>query len=141
MGYYFEQVSRYYEVFGEERLRIYLYDDWAANPLQTFREILAFLDVDPTFEPDMSDRATTSLSCRRGGGSTKLMAADSRWKDLVKKATPDDARQRLKAVIQRRNLVAPRLDPSLRRELTSLYSADIDKLEGLIDRDLDRWRR
>ena len=88
----------------------------------------------------MSERYNVSVVPKRWR-IHKLMAADSRWKDLVKKATPDDARQRLKAVIQRRNLVAPRLDPSLRRELTSLYSADIDKLEGLIDRDLDRWRR
>lgn len=56
MGLYAGQVKRYLETFPEERVRIYWYPDYQAEPARMLADIFRFLDVDPAFSPDMSTR-------------------------------------------------------------------------------------
>jgi hypothetical protein len=43
---YTEQVRRYHEAFGRERVKVLVYDDFRADNEATVREVLRFLDVD-----------------------------------------------------------------------------------------------
>jgi hypothetical protein len=43
---YVEQLRRYHEVFGSERVLTLIYDDWRADNEATVRQVLRFLDVD-----------------------------------------------------------------------------------------------
>jgi hypothetical protein len=54
MGFYYEQLSRYYESFPKNQLRIYLYDRFFDDALQRMQDIFDFLGVDRCFVPDMS---------------------------------------------------------------------------------------
>jgi sulfotransferase family protein len=56
MGLYYRQVKRYLETFSEERVRVYWYDEYQAEPALMLADIFRFLDVDPAFSPDMSKR-------------------------------------------------------------------------------------
>src|SRR5260370_5319469 len=44
---YTEQVRRYFDVFGRERVHIIVYDDFAADPAAAYRDTLEFLDLGP----------------------------------------------------------------------------------------------
>ncbi len=55
-GFYGEQLARYRAQFPRERLKIFLYEDFVESPLTVLEECLKFLDVDPTFVPDMSQK-------------------------------------------------------------------------------------
>ena len=56
MGLYHRQVQRYLETFPEEQVRIYLYQEYQAQPNRMLADIFHFLGVDPAFSPDLSKR-------------------------------------------------------------------------------------
>jgi hypothetical protein len=56
MGLYYEQVRRYFDLFGRENVRVDLYYDFKTRPVELMREIFGFLDVDDAFVPDISRR-------------------------------------------------------------------------------------
>jgi hypothetical protein len=53
-GFYHEQLTRYYELFEAEQIRVYLYEDLKEDPVGMMRSIFRFLGVDDAFVPDTS---------------------------------------------------------------------------------------
>lgn len=49
---YAEQLARYVDTFGEDRVHVILFDDLSADTEGTFRLTCEFLGVDPTFKLD-----------------------------------------------------------------------------------------
>jgi len=47
-GYYFEQIQRYLKLFPREQLKIYLFEEFVAEPNRVVTEIIEFLELDPT---------------------------------------------------------------------------------------------
>ena len=47
---YSQQVKRYFELFGEENVKVTIFDEYIKNKSSTLRDILKFLDVDEDFE-------------------------------------------------------------------------------------------
>ncbi len=47
-----EQIGRYFDIFEKENIHIVIYDDLVANIEVVYRDILEFLRVDPTFQPE-----------------------------------------------------------------------------------------
>jgi len=60
MGFYAAQLRRYYRCFRPEQIRVYLYDTFQKDPTGVIADILRFLEVDPTFTPDLSVRHNES---------------------------------------------------------------------------------
>ncbi len=56
MGLYYDQVKRYFDLFGRENVRVDLYYDFKTRPVELMQEIFGFLGVDETFAPDISQR-------------------------------------------------------------------------------------
>lgn len=55
-GFYGLQLERYFALFPKEQMKIFLYEDFVRDPKEVLRETFAFLDVDPSFEPNMAER-------------------------------------------------------------------------------------
>ncbi|MGH8126821.1 MAG: sulfotransferase family protein, partial [Gammaproteobacteria bacterium] len=47
-----EQIERYYRVFGRDAVKVVLLEDMVSDPAVTFRDVLSFLDVDISFQPE-----------------------------------------------------------------------------------------
>jgi hypothetical protein len=139
-GRYFAQLSAYVDVFPRERLAIYLYEDFVANPLQVVQGLFKFLDVEPAFVPDMSVRYNIS-GTPRSQLLHKVLAGPSALKDFFKPVLPVKARHRLRAKLMNRNLrpEAARMAPTTRRTLVELFREDVTNLQGLVRRDLSAW--
>lgn len=56
MGFYGEQLERYYRYFGREQIRVYLYEELQREPEGVIADMFEFLGVDPGFKPDRSVR-------------------------------------------------------------------------------------
>jgi Sulfotransferase family len=56
LGLYYEQVKRFLAAFPEERVRIYWYEDYQADPARMLAAVFRFLEVDSNFSPDLSKR-------------------------------------------------------------------------------------
>jgi hypothetical protein len=56
MGYYHAQLSRYYQLFDPNNIKICLYHDFKTDPVGVLRDLFRFLKVDESFIPDISTR-------------------------------------------------------------------------------------
>jgi hypothetical protein len=139
MGFYAQQLKRYFACFDASQIRIYTYEDYVARPLEVLQDIFRFLGVEPDFEPDLSDRHNVSL-VPQNWRLHKLMTANSWWKDAARAALPAQLRLPLRNAVLRRNLRPPtRLDKKLRRELSVRFRDDILELRSMLGLDLSGW--
>lgn len=139
LGFYSVQLARYFDRFSREQIKVYLYDDFARNPLGVVQDLFRFLEVDDTFVPDMSRRYNVS-GIPKSRTMYALIEGPDPIKMLLRRVVPGTLRRRTAAKLQERNLRRPPpLAPSLRQELLDLYRDDILRLETLIQQDLSIW--
>jgi hypothetical protein len=141
---YVEQLRRYRDAFGAERVLVLIYDDFRADNEATVREVLRFLELDDSLQvapvqanPSVRlrsrkmDELVDSLSHGRGGASRALKTA-------VKTLTPRSLRRGTLASIQRRVVYGqpPPVDPALTLELRRRFAGEVRALSEYLDRDL-----
>jgi hypothetical protein len=54
MGFYYEQLKRYYDCFAPNQIKVYLYDTLKSKPHKVMQDIFRFLNVDEAVVPDVS---------------------------------------------------------------------------------------
>ena len=138
MGFYHEQLSRYYELFGPEQIKVYLYEDLKEDPVGMMQSIFRFLGVDDAFIPDTSLRHNAS-GIPKSRALQALINKPNALKSAIKPFVPEGMRRRILVNLQNRNLAQAPMPEGVREELTEAYREDILKLQGLIGRDLSSW--
>ncbi len=141
---YVEQLRRYRDLFGAERMLVLIYDDFRRDNEQTVREVLRFLDVDENFIPkelhanptvQARSRALNELvhavSVGRGPVSVAV-------KQAIKSVTPKPLRERALAAVKQRVLYAEpeQPDEALMDGLRVRFRPEVDALSEYLGRDL-----
>ena len=138
MGFYGAQLSRYFELFDRDQIRVYIYDDFVARPLNIVQDIFAFIGVDAGFVPDMSEKYNVS-TMPRSRELQDMMMGKSCVRSALRSLVPPGARSRIRDFILRQNTRRLRLASDARRELMNDYRDDIGLLGNLVRRDLSYW--
>lgn len=138
VGFYHDQISRYFELFGRDRVQVHLYEDLSTDPSGVMRDIFEFLEVDQGFAPDTSFRHGIS-GVSKNRFLSRMLRQRHPVKDALKPFFPTALRQRLVSGLQRRVIVRPPFPKEERRRLVEAYTEDILRLQGLIGRDLSGW--
>jgi hypothetical protein len=141
LGCYARYLAPYVKTFGPERLRVYLFDDLVANPRGLVRDLFEYLNVDPSFEPDLSKRFNET-----GMISNPLMrflwrgtrSARSYLLPIIPLSLRGSMFQLMAGLPVQKSAKQP-FEPALRAELTERYRQDILQLQDLIGRDLSHW--
>jgi hypothetical protein len=146
---YTEQVQRYFETFGRERVHVIIYDDLAADTETVYRETLDFLGVDPSI---IRTDFRVINEGDRGVKSPALRAclADS----LIRSTTVAIARRLPRPIFTALQSVEswlwkangrvephPPLAAGLRAQLKREFAPEIERLSLLLGRDLTHWSR
>jgi hypothetical protein len=142
VGLYYAQLRRYFDLFERGQIKVYLYEDFKADPRVVLRDIFRFLDVDDTFVPEATIKYNSS-----GLPKNRLMHASlqllRRARPLVQWLVSEENYRyllRVGANLHNRNLCKPRLSPEVRPRVTQEYFRDdIVELERLLQRDLSAW--
>jgi hypothetical protein len=138
-GYYHDRLAAFLDVFGRDRVKVMLHDDWR-DPAAFLREVFVYLGVDPAVSVDTRERHNVGRVPLAPFLARRLPPAVSyALRDIVPARawrTAADLLKRLRRVNLR---PAPPLDPALRRALTADFRADILKTQALIGRDLSPW--
>jgi Sulfotransferase domain len=141
-GLYYDQLKRYFDTFGQDQVRVYLYEDLSDAPVEMLRDAFRFLGVDDSFVPDVSLRRNVS-GRPKYETVDRILRRPSAIKDMLKLYLPGRLRWSLSKAfdeLKARNLVEPpSVQPEVRRQLIEVYRQDILKLEGLLHRDLSGW--
>jgi hypothetical protein len=143
-GLYYQQLKRYYEVFGRERLGVWLYEDMREDPASVVQSVFRFLEVDDTFVSDTSSRYNPAGVPTSGSARAAMRTTDKAVWVLRKVLAPTSSilplAVKMRRVVQSRILTEPPpLDPELREGLIEGYKEDILRLQVLIGRDLSAW--
>jgi hypothetical protein len=136
-GFYSRQIERYLELFPRDQIRIYLYEDFDADPAPIMRDVYRFLGVRDDVTQDLSLRLNVA-GVPKSRGVQSLMKRQERLKWALDPFVPEGVRRRL-LKLQNRNLERSGMDADVRAELVEFYRDDILRLQRLIGADLSRW--
>ncbi|MFO7971598.1 MAG: sulfotransferase [Desulfobacterales bacterium] len=141
MGRYAEQIERYFNFFPPDQLRIYLYEDMAADSLGVVKDIFKFLAVNSEFVPNVSVVYNPSGKSKISFIS-KVLKRQFSIKSVTKRFIPKSLRSRISEWEQWRNvkpISKPSISPEFSKDLIDYYSEDILRLQEMIGRDLCHW--
>lgn len=138
-----EQVARYFDVLGRDRVHIVVFDDLVAEPRAVYRSTLEFLGVDPTFEVDLSVY-NPNKKPRSGAVQKLIFAPKGPMKRVVGRLRSVPVMHRVRdALVSANSTAAARsnMDPELRAQLTAEFAPQVRELGALIGRDLSAWSK
>ncbi|NEO31535.1 MAG: sulfotransferase [Symploca sp. SIO3C6] len=142
-GLYYEQLKYFFDAFGKEQVKVYLYDDFSKKPLDTIQDLYKFIGVDDTFNPDMSKKSQVAQVPRVQFLNTLLRKQNPLRKftaSVLKNIIPLQVRQNIRSsLIDMNSTGKPSLSTEERQELVKFYREDILKLQDLIHKDLSSW--
>lgn len=138
-GLYYQQVKRYIDTFGKDRVMIILFDDMVSNPIHTYKHICRFLQVDDSFTPDLGHyhKAAYPHSLRLQRFLRNKFLRDPFSHHLLSVNFRERIRDALITLNAARD--APPMSKSTREMLISKYKSDICCLSELICKDLTHW--
>lgn len=145
-GYYHGQLQTVLRSFEPDRLRVYLYEDFVSDPLQVLRDLFGFLNVDPTFEPDLRARFNISGTPRLPALYRFLSDREHPLKKhVIRRLLPARLRSAFVRSVPFRRLVnaglrrPTGLRPETRARLVAGYRDDILALQDYLGRSLASW--
>ena len=137
-SFYYRYLKRYFDIFGADNIKVYLYDDLAANSMAVAQDIYQFLGVDATFAPDLTRENVSGVP--KNSQVQRWLTQDNPVKRIIKPLLPKRLRRNLVDSVRQNNLgKKPVLQPVVRQQLVDLYREDILQLQDLIKRDLTGW--
>jgi hypothetical protein len=138
-----EQIERYLDVFGEDRVRVIIYDEFARDVAASYRETLSFLDVDAAFRPTFE-----IVNESKRPRFPRIQAMVVRPPGPLARLIPTLRRLPLAHRLRERILLAnsrseqrPPMDAALRRRLTADLTPEVERLEALLGRELTSWKQ
>ena len=138
VGRYATHLERFFALFPRNQVRVYMYEDYRADPAGLLRDIFAFLDVDPGCPIDLSVSHNVPILPRL----PRLHAMRRRLFGKTPLTTwlPEKVRRPLSRWYhQRRSNV--RMSPTDRAMVIDFYREEIMRTAELLERDLSAWLR
>jgi hypothetical protein len=141
---YVEQLRRYHELFGRERVLVLIYDDFRADNEATLRTILRFVEVDDTHPLQLTEsNPTVYVRSQRLNELTHAVSVGrgplSRAVKATVKAVSPRGLRRAALEATKRHVVygqAPPADDEFLDELRRRFSGEVRALSEYLDRDL-----
>jgi hypothetical protein len=149
-GMYYEQVKRYFDIFGREQVKVIIFEEFVKRPEQTVNEVLAFLGVRYTVKEIREQHnpysvPRTPLSRWIFAGFRWLRARNIRFYKLLM-LLPDSLLESLPlpsgkssgfaARILFKRIEKPKIEPEAFKFLQEIYHDDVLRLESLLGRSL-----
>jgi hypothetical protein len=138
---YAEQLRRYIDVFGRDKVHVIIYDGFRDRTLDTYRATCEFLGVDPGFVPEIRvvnpNKRVRSRTLRNFQQRTPAPV-----RGVLHVATPRALRRKTGSIITRWNTsVEPRepVPDRVAKSLRPLVAREVSELRGLLGVDLSFW--
>jgi sulfotransferase family protein len=142
-----DQLARWFDVFGRERVHVMLLDDVIRDPAAQFRRLLEFIGVDPEYRPASFETHNPAHGTR---GSLVATVARSRpvqfafWRLLPRllgeARTLELTRRIVQSPLLRTRAAKAGVPDDLRRRLEAELRPDVERLSDLLRVDLtERW--
>jgi hypothetical protein len=135
-GRYANQVAEYFNVFGRDKVKVILYENFREHPTTTVHDLYSFLGVDREFMPETGKTFNTYAKPR-----SALLApiyGNYRIRRFGKRIFPDRWKHRILGLFLTRT-PKPEMRPEESAFLYELYRDNVKDLEKLLGVDLAIW--
>lgn len=143
-----EQVQRYFEAFGRERVHVIIYDDFAADTAGAYRKTLDFLGVS-------SGHADMNFGVVNGSQTVRSPTLRAFLQDPLIRGTAIALRSWLPpavftmiqktgmqlCILNSRQQKYPPIAPDLLLSLKREFAPEVERLSTLLGRDLTHWSK
>lgn len=136
-----EQIERYYERFGRERVHVIVYDDLRADTSHVVRQVFSFLGLDPEVPIDLQV-VNSNQEPRSGHLHDFFQNPPPRLESAFQAVTPKAFHGRVIPLLSRWNVRRTSrepLDNVLREQLRRELEPEVRRLSELLERDLTHW--
>ena len=137
MGFYADQIAAFRAAFGEERVKVLLFEDLKSASEATTEDIFRYLDVDPKFEADSSTQVNRSGVPRSRLLQHLLYKVNEQ--QTIKRALKAVIPLKVREWVRRTNLSHPKIPDTSKQRLQEVFRGDIQKLQDLLQRNLNKW--
>ncbi|MBA3587009.1 MAG: sulfotransferase [Chloroflexi bacterium] len=136
---YAPHVERYLHLFGPERVKVIVYDDFRADTESVVRDTLGFLGLDPSISLRLGvvNRARTARSMR-----LQRLVFSPPFLELLGRLPPRAFHVAWRSLMRLnlRHGPRPELDPRVDATLTAELEPAVQRLEAVLGRPLPTWR-
>jgi hypothetical protein len=139
-GMYYEQVKRYFDIFGREQVKVIIFEEFVQHIEQSINEVLAFLGVNYTVREIREQYNPYSLP---RSPLSRLVFAFFRWLRArnikfykILALLPDSLVESAPEKILFKRTQKPKIDPKAVKFLQEIYHDDVHRLESLLGRSL-----
>jgi len=138
-----EQLQRYFDALGRERVHVIIFDDFKADTATAVRDTFRFLEVDDAFQPTLE--IVNAAKVARLRMVQRMLSSPPGWlRRGVRGVLPRPTRKRIYRGVSRLNARAQAREPmapELRSQLVAELLPGIERLEVMLGRDLSAWKR
>jgi hypothetical protein len=140
LGLYADQVERYIDVFGRSNVKVIIFEEFVRDTAKIMREVALFLGVDAErFPISVLDDVYHQFAATRGPYARWIL----RCKPLrmwTRRWIPQGFRRAIRDRFLFREAVKPSIDAPFRYSLAERFTADLQRLETLLERNLGSLR-
>ena len=133
-GLYTNNVKRFQDIFGTEKVKILIFEEFIKEQKKTVKEVLEFLGVDSD-PPETIEKMYNVYGAPRGKLSQYILASDSLVK-FSRHIIPQSLRWELRKKLLLKKEKKPELSNEDRTLLEDFYRKDVHALQKLLQRNL-----
>ncbi len=137
LGLYYEQVKRYIDLFGSDHVKIIFTEDMKQNATQVIKELYEFIGVEASFNPDTSTKYNEVYSPKYKNLTWFLNKSGIR--PLVKKISPKFIKKTIVRLFYKGKSDKGEMPQEAKSFLLDQFTADVNKLSALLNKDLTGW--
>jgi len=142
---YAEQLERYFDHFDRERVHVSIFEEFVADPVGGYSEVLSFLGLDEDRPLDVADfEVVNPYRQLRSEWARHLLARPPDLpRRLISRTVPRPIRRNVHAWAKRVNVrraSRPPMPAITRRRLEALFEPEVRRLEALLGREIASWR-
>lgn len=137
IGMYYEQVKRYLDAFGRDKVKIIFSEDLKSNTEAVIRDLYAFIGVNPDFNPDITTRYNEVYTPKYKNLTWLLNKTGIR--PVMKRISPTFMKKAVVRLLYKGKADKGQMSTEARAFLLEKLSPDVHALSELLQTDLTGW--
>lgn len=146
-GLYYQQLKPFFDFFPRENIKVVFFEDIKSKPEKLVKEMYEFLEVAPSFVPaSLNTRINVTKKIRFQfisnfiNAVVRLFKRSSVINNIVWDILSDVRLARIYWKLNKVDFKYPPMTPELFGQTLTYYIDDIEKLEGLLNKNLSNWK-
>lgn len=140
LGLYSEQLERYFDRFPRSQISVFRFVDLKKNTTGVVSEVFSFLDVDPTYNPDVDQQHNRSGKVR-SDLLARLVNRPNVITSLARKVIPLEVGHKIMETLRQANMKEkPPIPDEVSNSLSNFYADDVIRTRELTGLDLSHWK-